>query len=860
MKRNKTIITLLLAAVLVITTAVTVLADGGLTISVKDGDRISGVKQIIFYSPSENGCNALLDGKALETEQIGSFELSCTATQVDYSNSELVVGDKTVGVITKTGSHKFPLSPDMLTGDELLITFLPSVGNNAVLDTTKAYGTYNIDDMSLSDMCITLPSGEYLRPSKIIMRYPIVGKPGVTEKETNYNGGSIAVGDGWNASTGMGGSTPNQAISFVAVFDLKGSDLTQKAGKTLRATIDTSKYDDGEHTFSFTSDEGSVSAKVIFDNTAPEIVCDVKSGSLLGEQDVISITVTDGAEFTSQMKIDGKTYREGKPIGNYTDGGKTHTFTATATDSCGNVSAISVEFRLKDSTVWNHFTAENGSSVTAEGDIYKVTPLNTTSEGNIFTVEVGDNKNLVLHYSGTTAENVNIRLYAEDSHGVFAPIADVASGDDMYIPVEVKPEYVKDGKITVKAEEYVHTSESNTMIWLSDTQYYTRFSDLLDKYKADLDYYADLYASGGAGFLLHTGDVADEYSPENLINAQLKAASDLHKVLDDAGIPYGIVNGNHDVGQSLHDSSYFSKHFPASRYSDTSWFYGSLNNNESHYDLITLGDYDFVLVWLGYGVEAAPETLAWANDVLTRYSSRNAIILTHAYLDVDGDWLINEGNPEDYTNSRAKEIWEYIVVPNDNVVAVFCGHTAGAARNLRKVDENRSVWEILADYQFFEDGTEPKHVLNGCTCDGEGFVRIVSFTGSEMTQKTYSPYSDKWNAFSADIDDFTVPLKLKPSNGRGLTASTLEVFAVGEKTQLNGSAAQINGEYLLAAAEYNLSKPEESAPTSDSPSDTSDAEKDGSGFPTAAVVCIIAAIAIVTAIISGIHHKARVKR
>lgn len=847
MQKTKSFISLFMAAILVLMTAVTVLADGGLTVSVKDGDRISGTKQVIFYSPSENGCTALLDGKALETEEIGSFELSCTATQVDYANSELVVGDKTIGVITKNGSHKFPLSADMLTGDEFAVTFLPSVGNNAVLDTSKAYGTYNIDDMSLSDMRIALPSGEYLSPSKVILRYPIVGKPGVTEKETNYSGGSIAVGDGWSASTGMGGSTPNQAISFVAVFDLKGSDLTQKAGKTLRATIDTSKYPDGEHTLSFTSDAGSVSAKVIFDNTAPEIVCDVKSGSLLGEQDVISITVTDDAEFTSKMKIDGKTYREGKPIGSYTDDGKTHTFTAVATDSCGNTSAISVEFRLRDGAVWNHFTASEGDSVTAEGDLYKVTPLKTAAEGNIFTVEVGDSKNLVLHYSGTTAENVNIRLYAKDNNGVFAPIADVASGDDVYIPIEVKPEYVRDGKITVKAEEYVHTSESNTMIWLSDTQYYTRFPDLLDKYKADLDYYADLYAAGKAGFLLHTGDVADEYSPENLINAQLKAGSDLHKVLDDAGIPYGIVNGNHDVGHALHDSSYFSKYFPASRFSDTSWFYGSLNNNESHYDLITLGGYDFVLVWLGYGVEAAPETLAWANDVLSRYSDRNAIILTHAYLDVDGDWLINEGNPDDYTNSRAKEIWEYIVVPNDNVVAVFCGHTAGASRNLRKVDDNRSVWEILADYQFFEDGTEPKHVLNGCTCDGEGFVRIVSFTGSEMTQKTYSPYSDKWNAFSADIDDFTVPLKLKPSNGRGLTASTLEVFAVGEKTQLDGSAAQINGEYLLAAADYTLSKSEESTPTSDIPSDTSTAEKDG-GFPTVPVVCGVAAVIVIAAV------------
>ena len=860
-KRKKTAVrcaVALLAAALLLPSALCAYADDTPSV-ILPSERLSGSAGIIFNAPSGSGMTVTLDGNPLETEEIGSLELVFTADGVDYDNSVFRIGDTDVATVDGNGEKRTPLDASLIPDGTLTLSFLPSVGKGGVLDTSKTYGSYNIDDMSITDVRIALPSGEYVRPSRLVSYYPATGQAGVTAKESDYTGRKVSVGDGWNAETGLGGMTPNVPVCFDVVFDISGSDLTQRAGKTVRATVDTKKYSDGKHTFAVTAGGKSASVTAIFDNTPPVITGSIKSGALIDGGDAVGVSVSDDSGYTLEMKIDGGKYTEGRPVSEFASKAKTHTFTAVATDGCGNVSAFSAEFRINGYPDTTDGEAEDGSTVNADGGtLYAVDTLPVTADGNVFTVPAGDGDSIIFRYNGVTAEGTQIVLSVKTADG-FVPFARVNSGETAYPGLKLKAEYIDDGNVTVIAEEYVHSSDSDTIIWLSDTQYYTRYEDLLDKYEAALKYYAELYSEGGAGFFIHTGDVADEYEPSEKINEQLSRASELHyKYLDNAGLPNGIVDGNHDVGQEKRDSSYFVKYFGAERYDDSSWFYGSLNNNESHYDLISLGGYDFVLLWLGYGVEATPETLAWAEDVLDRYKNRNAIILTHSYLDVDGEWVLDPTNPDAYTHSRAPEIWEKLVVPHENVVAVLCGHTPGVARTLRRVNDSRSVWEILADYQFYEDGSEPTHVLNGCSCDGEGFVRIVSFDGSSMTQKTYSPYSGKSNPFGDEKDEFTVPLTLKESSGRGLEG-TLEAFAVKSVTGLDGTAVPVSGHYVINAAAFSISGGE--TESSAASADTTDVDSDGqSGVPsdgvsTSIVIAVVAAALIAVVVIAAVRKK-----
>ena len=838
---------------------------------ITDNDILSGSTAIGFFAKNGGNTEVTVDGEPLSITKSSSFLLCFDAAQVDYGNSEFRINGETIGLLKGNGSGSIALDISLLEKSEIIVDFFPSTGT-APLDTSKVYGTYNIDDLTVNAVYLLSESCHVQTyPTKVILKYPIPGKDGVTEKQVDYNKGSLFVGDGWNSETGMGGTTPDKPICFSLVFDLTAAEqqyFSTLAQGSYTAAIDTTKYRDGSHELCFKNGDSEIKRTVIFDNTPPEITTSPEKSGIYDENTTLDITVNDANPDTVAINIDGKKYQSGSSLARFADG-KWHTLTVIATDKCANTQTLVREFKLTDSDNCTHHRVQYGSTVTADsGTLYRVNSLTSSAKDGVITVKAPENGKMIMHLTAASDEDADIAYSMVANDGSLREIAVIPCGITRSVIVDdITEEYINaDGNVTVKAEKVrPGTSESDTLVWITDTQYYTRFDDLLPKYEAALDYYADLYKNGKAGFLIHTGDVADEYSPEANVKKQLEAASKLHHKLDEAGIPYGIVNGNHDVGQSLHDSKYFSQYFGTDRFAGNPWYRGSLNNNESHYDLITLGGYDFLLLWLGYGVEDDDITVTWANDILARYPSRNAIILTHAYLDSDGSWLINEAQPQDYTHSRAREIWEDIVVPNDNVVAVFCGHTNGAARNLRKVDENRSVWEILSDYQFVEDGTEPKHILNGMTCDGEGFIRTVTFTGTEMIQKTYSPYSGKTNPFGNDADEFTVPLALKKQNNS--IDITVDCYAVVSEVALDGNAVEVSGYIVVSTDEYTLVEgsggfePDTSDTSGIEPSDTvSDTSADLSQGSHSSIIWFILAPAVVIALVAAIAISRKRKK
>lgn len=290
------------------------------------------------------------------------------------------------------------------------------------------------------------------------------------------------------------------------------------------------------------------------------------------------------------------------------------------------------------------------------------------------------------------------------------------------------------------------------MLWNTDTQYYSRYEDLNFLYESVVRYAAEAYAAGEIGYALHTGDLVDQTDSAETARKQYAFASAMQKILDDAGVPNGVVAGNHDIRHTSADYSYYREYFNEARYADMPCYGGGLDDNASHFDLVSIGGYDFVILYLGCYLEDDPATLAWANEVLRTYSGRNAVIATHEYLNKHAQW----------SGDRAEVIWNELVVPNDNVKLILCGHNEGAADRLRQVgDSGRYVLELLADYQFAELGEGPQHVENGMTCDGEGFVRLLCFTrGGQLLVSTYSPAYDKWNYYPEYVDSLVYDLDL----------------------------------------------------------------------------------------------------
>ncbi len=406
----------------------------------------------------------------------------------------------------------------------------------------------------------------------------------------------------------------------------------------------------------------------------------------------------------------------------------------------------------------------------------------------IFDVELNGKTDgeIVIRHSGSTLVGETIAIRALDpATGNWDLLGTYTSSGSLSksIPVET---YNDNGVIHVMAMLDYETNGSNTMIWSTDPQHYTKFADLNDFYYRVYEYAAEQYVNGNAGYIITTGDLVDDRPSASVAAAQWDVADRAMQYVEAVGMPNGLVSGNHDVGDfkkpdysegdATVDYSKFLEHFPASRYNQNRWYGGSLNNNISHYDLITIGNVDFIVMYLGYGVEATDETIAWANNILQTYSHRTAIITTHQYLDAGA--AVRDGT------SRAQLIFDKIIDPNPNAKVLLCGHDDGSLCLEKTASDGRTVYEILCDYQFVEaedpDFYENEHYIGSVpSCCGDGYIRLMTVTGETLSSITYSPITDRYNPYG-DRENVQIDLNCGPAN-RELNTNMFSAYVLGEE-------------------------------------------------------------------------------
>lgn len=268
-------------------------------------------------------------------------------------------------------------------------------------------------------------------------------------------------------------------------------------------------------------------------------------------------------------------------------------------------------------------------------------------------------------------------------------------------------------------------NENFTLLWTTDPQWYSfAYPEILTHQN---DWVVDNCERLGIEYILHTGDFVD--LPDKTEQWQTVTAE--YAKWDDAGIPYGVLAGNHDVSGT--DYSAFSSYFGASRYKNNAWYGGDYQNNKGHFDLLTLGGVDFLFLYMGYGTPADAD-IAWMNSVLEQHSDRIAFLMFHEFLDAEGN-----------RTAVGETYFERVVLPNANVRMVLCGHNYTAARRSDSIDDNgdgtpdRTVHQLIANYQDTPKG-------------GNGYMRFMEFDTQNGTVlcRTYSPYLDDFNYFEND--------------------------------------------------------------------------------------------------------------
>ncbi|MBW8763229.1 MAG: lamin tail domain-containing protein [Microbacterium sp.] len=309
-----------------------------------------------------------------------------------------------------------------------------------------------------------------------------------------------------------------------------------------------------------------------------------------------------------------------------------------------------------------------------------------------------------------------------------------------------------------------------TLAWQSDTQYYnsneghgagTDGSDTYYQHQIDINEFLVAERENlNLQYVTHTGDIVDNQNEQH----QWENADAAYDILDEAGLPYGVLAGNHDVGHFDGDYGPYSSYFGASRFEQNPWYGGSYKDNRGHYDLVSVDGIDLLMMYMGWpdpnDTASNSADIAWMNSVIAQYPERKVMINLHEYMLTTGG-----------LGPFPQRIYDEVVAPNANVIAVGSGHYHDAYTRLDDFDDDgdgtadRTVYSMLFDYQGLPEG-------------GLGYLRLLHFDneGGRIVVRTYSPSLDDFDSDEpslnspAGMQEFEIPYA---AGGIAPTAKTL---------------------------------------------------------------------------------------
>lgn len=225
--------------------------------------------------------------------------------------------------------------------------------------------------------------------------------------------------------------------------------------------------------------------------------------------------------------------------------------------------------------------------------------------------------------------------------------------------------------------------------------------------------------------VVHVGDVVNDGADDP---SQFHVAAKAHQLLLEAGVPLVVAAGNHDYDDMLVATralSLFNRHIGNDALAAQPGFGGSYAPGAAENSYLLLGGSALVLV-LEFGPR--PAVVDWADRVLAAHPDRTAFVVTHSFLDGDGERTGGRSrfHPRSFPAAAdgldGEELWHRLLRRHPQVAAVFCGHQIPrpVAYRVDPGDAGRPVLQSLQNWQCAPDE------LLGC-------VRLVSWRPEVVT-------------------------------------------------------------------------------------------------------------------------------
>lgn len=269
-------------------------------------------------------------------------------------------------------------------------------------------------------------------------------------------------------------------------------------------------------------------------------------------------------------------------------------------------------------------------------------------------------------------------------------------------------------------EPIVVYREPDTIAWISDTQHYANtFPEI---YPTITEYLSKHRNEINLAYVVHTGDLVHNNSD----SVNWERACDAMDLLGD--ISFGVLAGNHDMAKDGGGYSNYCKYFGTDRFSTMACYGDSFEDNRGHFDLLTLGNTDYIFVYMSHDPDK--KALQFIKESFLKYPDRVGVLCVH-------DFITTEGT----LSETGKRIRENVIADCPNCYLVLCGHRYGLYCLEDSFDDDsdgiseRTVYEMMQNYQAA--GKE----------GGSGYFRLVRFNDEKglIYTKTYSAYLDDYN-------------------------------------------------------------------------------------------------------------------
>jgi hypothetical protein len=334
--------------------------------------------------------------------------------------------------------------------------------------------------------------------------------------------------------------------------------------------------------------------------------------------------------------------------------------------------------------------------------------------------------------------------------------------------------------------------EDFTLVVIPDPQIYAaRFPSI---YYSQMQWVVDNKTSSNIAYVISLGDnVNDPNNP-----TEWGVATTAYDMLTAGGVPYGIELGNHDA---LSDSIYFNNYFNSRKTLQTTTYGGRYGTSDydNYYTLFQGGGMDFIVIFIKFDASMTSPTnlvLDWANDLLSTYSDRRAIVITHNLLVFCTRTETKNNCDPGSLSDQGQAIYDALK-GKPNLFLMMGGHHDTASRRTDVGDNGNTVYSLRSDYQM------SLATWDGVQRDGDtGYLRVLRFSPKvdKIYINTYSPtLSRDYDGKSYDLSPigeniFSLPYTMD-GGGSYQLIGTVENIPSGSNASVTWSGLTNNTEY-----------------------------------------------------------------